>query len=445
MKNGEDMPASKHLIKRKPQEFIKLLKREKIRRFYFVYNNSKRKLISSHTVLQPIADYLNKDKRDFLKHEGIFVELDSNFDTLMGAFVHKTIRGQGIGGLRYWDYETIADFFRDGLRLSAGMTRKNALAGLWWGGGKGVICHNSLNNKKNADYRDLLFRNYGRFISTLNGCYITAEDVGTTQQDMESIFAHTRFITCIPQNKGGSGNPSELTAQGVVSGMEAALSFSKKFTLEGKTIAVQGLGNVASRMIRILYNKGVKKVIACDINPEIVSQIISEYPDEFLEAYTTTKSDTSIFSTECDIFAPCATGAVLNNKTIPKLKAKIVCGAANNQLEDPTRDDKALMKRGIIYVPDFLTNRMGIVNCANEQYGFLNNDPAIEMHFDKKWKHSIFKTTIDVLKKSKKTKKPSGEIAVNLADKYSEMSHPIFGHRGKQIINSLAVNEWHKS
>lgn len=439
------MPSSKHLLKLKPQEFIKLLKEEKIRRFYFVYNESKRILISSHKTLQPIADSLSRDKRDFLKHEGIFVELDSNFDTLMGAFVHKTNRGQGIGGLRYWDYETIEDFLRDGLRLSAGMTRKNALAGLWWGGGKGVICHNPLNNKKNTDYRDLLFSNYGRFISSLNGCYITAEDVGTTQRDMESVFGYTRFITCIPKDKGGSGNPSDLTAQGVVSGMEAALHYRKKSTLNGRTVAVQGLGNVASRMIRILYEKGVKKVFACDLNPEIVSQITNEYSNEFLESYTTTKNDISIFSKDCDIFAPCATGAVLNNKTIPKIKAKIVCGAANNQLEDPARDDKALMKRGIIYVPDFLTNRMGIVNCANEQYGYLNNDPAIEMHFNKKWKHSIFNTTIEVLKESKKTKKPSGEIAVNLADKYSEMSHPMFGHRGKRIIDSLAENEWHKS
>lgn len=437
------MYTSKQLLNLTPVKFIKFLKKENIRKFYFVYDDKKQKLICSHKTLQPIADYFSKDKRDFLNHEGIFFELDSNYDTLFGAFVHKTKRGQGAGGLRYWDYDSFEEFFRDGLRLSAGMTRKNALAGLWWGGGKGVVCHNPANNKNYSDYRDLLFKNYGRFITSLKGCYVTAEDVGTTQRDMESIFDYTRYITCIPPEKGGSGNPSGPTAMGVVTGMEAALYFLNKSTLEGKTVAVQGLGNVASRMINILYEKGVSKVIACDINPELVKQINEQFPHTFIEAYTVSKYDVSIFSKECDIFSPCATGGILNSKTIPKLKAKIVCGGANNQLEDPVRDDKSLIKRKIIYVPDFLTNRMGIVNCANEQYGYVNNDPAIEMHFNRKWKHSIFNTTIDVLKESKKKNKPTGEIAIKLADKYSELKHPIFGHRGRQIIKSLAENEWH--
>ena len=155
------------------------------------------------------------------------------------------------------------------------------------------------------------------------------------------------------------------------------------------------------------------------------------------------RNDLSIFNEDCDIFSPNATGAILNPQTIPMLKAKIVCGAANNQLEDMQRDGKTLHDKGIYYVPDFLTNRMGIVTCANEQYGYINNDPMIENHFRRNWEHSIFNRTLQILKESKEKNIPTADIALKLADKLSLENHPIFGHRGKQIIQSLVENEWH--
>jgi len=144
-----------------------------------------------------------------------------------------------------------------------------------------------------------------------------------------------------------------------------------------------------------------------------------------------------------DIFSPNATGAIINKNTIPILKAKIICGAANNQLEDMKTDGELIHNRGVIYVPDFLTNRMGIVTCANEQYGYVNNDPLIENHFNKEWEHSIFNTSLQVLKESKGKNIPTAEIAFEIANRLSREIHPVFGHRGKEIIRSLVDNGWH--
>ena len=366
-------------------------------------------------------------------------------DMLLGAFVHRTNRGQAAGGVRYWNYDSIEDYFRDGLRLGAGMTFKNALAGLWWGGGKGVIAHNPQFDKMNPDIRKKIYQEYGLFMSTLNGCYVTAEDVGTSVEDMANVFSGTRFTTCIPPDFGGSGNPSAPTARGVICGMEAALEFSGMRSLEGKTIAIQGLGHVGKPLIELLFDKNVKKVIGIDINPDHINYIKKEFAGEKLECRLVDKEELSIFDEQCDIFSPNATGAILNPKTIPMLKAKIVCGAANNQLEDMHRDGKTIHNRGIVYVPDFLTNRMGIVTCANEQYGNINNDPMIESHFSKDWEHSIYSRAMQVLKESKEKNIPTAEIALRLADKLSLENHPMFGHRGKEIIKSLVENNWHQS
>ena len=175
--------------------------------------------------------------------------------------------------------------------------------------------------------------------------------------------------------------------------MEAALEFLRLGTLEGKTVAIQGLGHVGEPLVQFLFEKNVKKVIGTDINPDHVSSIKKKFSGKNIDCRVVAKEDLSIFSEECDIFSPNATGAILNLQTIPMLKAKIVCGAANNQLEDMNSDGKLLHDRKIIYVPDFLTNRMGIVTCANEQYGHINNDPMIENHFSRDWEHSIFNSS----------------------------------------------------
>jgi leucine dehydrogenase len=431
-----------NLLSFTPADFINFLKKENIHKFYFVHDDVKKSLITSHTKLQSIADYFIKDKRDFMKHEGWFCKVSEYYNMLLGAFVHRTNRGQAAGGVRYWDYDSVESYFRDGLRLSTGMTFKNALAGLWWGGGKGVIAHNPKVDRMNPEVRERIYKEYGSFISSLKGCYVTAEDVGTSVDDMAHVFSGTRFTTCIPQEFGGSGNPSIPTAKGIISGMEAALEFLGLGTLAGKTVALQGLGHVGEPLVWFLFDKNVKKVIAADINTVNISSAKKKFADRKFECKLIDKNDLSIFSVDCDIFSPNATGAILNTQTIPMLKAKIVCGAANNQLEDMQRDGKALHSKGIYYVPDFLTNRMGIVTCANEQYGYINNDPMIENHFSRNWEHSIFNRSVQILNESKEKNIPTSDIALKLADKLSRKNHPVFGHRGKQIIKSLIENKW---
>jgi len=379
-----------------------------------------------------------------MQHEGLFFQITQKYDTLQGAFVHRTCRGQGAGGVRYWQYSTMEDYFRDGLRLSKGMTRKNALAGLWWGGGKGVMAHNPKIDKDDPEIRASIYKEYGDLMTSIRGCYVTAEDVGTNVDDMTNIFSRTRFTTCIPGSLGGSGNPSIPTARGVICGMEAALEFNQEGALKGKIVAVQGMGNVGGTLIRYLFDEKVEKVIACDINPKTVERLKIELTRANLEAKTVKHGDNSILTADCDILAPCATGAILNPGTIPEIKAGIICGAANNQLEDSGRDDRLLHEGSILYVPDFLTNRMGIVNCANEQYGFVTEDPFFEKHLSREWEHSIHQTTLRVLKESRETGDPPAKVAIRMADELSLKPHPIFGHRGKQIIESLVADKWHE-
>ena len=390
------------------------------------------------------AEFIQNDRRDFLEHEGLFFQVSAEYDTLMGAFVHRTNRGQAAGGVRYWTYETMEDYIRDGMRLAKGMTRKNALAGLWWGGGKGVMARNPALDPDDREKRAGLYREYGEFVSSLRGCYVTAEDVGTTVSDMANVFSRTRFTTCIPEGWGGSGNPSVPTARGVICGMEAALEFLERGGLEGKTVAVQGMGNVGGPLIQFLFERGVEKVIASDIYPQLVDLRREEFVGRNLEACPVSPDDRSFYDVDCDIFSPNATGAALNPETIPLLKADIVCGAANNQLQDADRDDRQLSERGIVYVPDFLTNRMGIVNAANEQYGYVREDPLFERHLDREWEHSIHQTTLRMLRESGESGKPTARIAMQMADRLSQEEHPIFGHRGQLIIDSLVEGKWHE-
>lgn len=438
------MNSTDNLIHLSPQDFVQYLKDENIRRFYFVYDPQERVVNASHPQLQSIADFIQADERDFTQHEGLFFQINSQYDILMGAFIHRTNRGQGAGGLRYWGYDTLEDYLRDGMRLSKGMTRKNALAGLWWGGGKGVMAENPRIEKSAGEIRASLYKEYGALVSSLRGCYVTAEDVGTNVTDMANVFSQTRFTTCIPADYGGSGNPSVPTARGVISGMEAALSFLKLGDLKGKTVAVQGMGNVGGPLIGFLFEKEVDQVIACDIDPDLVARRKEELNGLRLEAFAVSPGDNGILEADCDILSPCATGAVLNPHTVPNIRAKIICGAANNQLEDAQRDDRLLFEQSITYVPDFLTNRMGIVNCANEQYGYVNGDRFIERHLEKEWEHSVFQAAIRVLHESQETAVPPGQVAQRQADALSLENHPIFGHRGRQIINSLVEDGWHE-
>ena len=437
------MAGNTSLVSINPQQFIQFLKQKNIHRFSLVYDKKTETVNVSNPLLQELADFVNNDKRDFMQHEGMLFQVNEKYDVLFGAFIHKTNRGQSSGGLRFWHYATLEDFMRDGMRLSKGMTRKNALANLWWGGGKGIMLHNPANDKNDAKMREELYKDYGRFTTSIKGCYITAEDVGTCEEDMANVFSQTRFTTCIPASVGGSGNPSSATALGVVHGMEAALNFLNMGTLEGKTIAVQGMGHVAEPMIGYMFERNVAKIIAVDINQSLIDEVKEKYIDKNLVARLVDIKDNTILFEECDILAPCATGAILNSETIPKIKAKIICGASNNQLQDSKIDGQAIADRNITYVPDFLVNRMGIVNCADEQSGYIDNDPYFYRHLDQDFEFSVFKTAKRVLEQSKTSGETPANVAIKMADELALENNPIYGHRGQKIIESLVNKQWH--
>ncbi|WP_447402426.1 Leu/Phe/Val dehydrogenase [Lysinibacillus sp. fkY74-1] len=278
--------------------------------------------------------------------------------------IHDTTLGPALGGARMWTYASEENAVEDALRLARGMTYKNAAAGLNLGGGKTVIIGDPFKDKNEE-----MFRALGRFIQGLNGRYITAEDVGTTVTDMDLIHEETDYVTGISPAFGSSGNPSPVTAYGVYRGMKAAAkeAFGSE-SLEGLKISVQGLGNVAYKLCEYLHNEGAKLVVT-DINQAAIDRVVSDFdaiavaPDE-------------IYAQEVDIFSPCALGAILNDETIPQLKAKVIAGSANNQLKDSRHGD-FLHELGIVYAPDYVINAGGVINVADELYGY-NRERALK-------------------------------------------------------------------
>jgi glutamate dehydrogenase/leucine dehydrogenase len=259
---------------------------------------------------------------------------------------------------------------------------------------------------------------------------------------MAQVFRTTRHTTCIPEEVGGSGNPSIPTAHGVVVAMEAALDHLGHGTLEGKTVAVQGLGNVASAMIRDLIERREGRIVGADIDERAVAQARARFAGAALDLRLAGPHEDAILAEPCDILAPNAVGAVLNDRTIPRIRARIVCGAANNQLEEPRRDATALRDGGILYVPDFLANRMGIVSCANEQYGMVADDPVILGHLDRGNPNGIFQRAQEVFRRAGESGRTTAEEAERLADELGAQLHPIWGHRGRVIIDHLVRSGW---
>ncbi|PRQ04014.1 Glu/Leu/Phe/Val dehydrogenase dimerization domain-containing protein [Enhygromyxa salina] len=435
---------SAELLDQSPEQFIARL-REAGGRACLTWDHEEARVRTSHPWLADIATWLAGDARDFHAHEGVFMAVGPETGALMTATVHTSVRGQAAGGLRHWPYATIQELLRDGLRLSLGMSRKNALAGLWWGGGKGIIARQSAERSRDPGYRRTLYREYGAFTTSLRGVYITAEDVGTQPDDLAAVFETTRFATCVPPSVGGSGNPSPATAKGVVCAIEAALDHCGRGSIAGKTIAMQGAGNVATYMIEELLARGVGRVIAAEISAERCELLRARFVNAPVELRHAEIGDLSIFAEPCDVLAPNALGGVLGPATIPMIQAPIVCGAANNQLLDDRRDDRDLAARGIVYVPDFVANRMGIVNCANEQYGQIggpDKDPAIERHFSRDWDNAVFVVTKRILEHAQTSGITTSAAANELADKACRLPHPIWGHRGRAIVDGLLADDW---
>jgi glutamate dehydrogenase/leucine dehydrogenase len=425
------------------QEFVDFIAAQGLSRAYFVRSGDSAGFTTPVLALEPIAQAISSD-RNYDAHEAAFFEIGRDTGALHTAFLHKTTRGQGAGGVRFWPYGSIRDLIQDGLRLSRGMGRKNALAGLHWGGGKGVIARTPGSNFKDPSYRAVLYREFGRFISSLRGAYVTAEDVGTTPIDMAEIFTATRFTTCIPEAAGGSGNPSPSTARGVVCAMEAAVDHLKLGSLSGKTVVLQGGGNVGSSMIADLLERGVGNVGVFDVSEEQCRAVAERFRGAPVTTKVVAPGDMTAVETHCDILSPNALGAILNPKTIPRLSCKIVCGAANNQLEDEQRDGDAISARGVLYVPDFVANRMGIVNCANEEFGTLPEDPLIHRHFGRDWDNAVYVITKRILATAQERCISSTRAAEELADRLMQEPHPMFPGRGRAIISSLVATRWHE-
>ncbi len=433
-------PLPEHTI----EAFIAHLKSHHITRCWWVFDHDKGEVTCSHAEpLQPITDWMLNEIPDYDKHEGIFIQVGPDTGILQAIFVHHTNRGQAAGGVRFWFYDHVRDFLFDGIRLSKGMTYKNALAGLWWGGGKAVIAVPEGVEHNEKEFRKALYREFGRFVTSLNGCYVTAEDVGTKPEDMGTIFSTTRFTTCIPTKVGGSGNPSKLTGIGVARGMEGALDALGMNGLKDKTIAVQGAGFVARYMTEELLKKGVARVMLYDIFDEQLMDAKEFLGDDKRVSYhEIEKDDMAPLFADADVVSPCATGGVLNDDTIGKIKARVVCGGANNQLKEEEKHAQMLHEAGVAYVPDFLANRMGIVNCANEQYGYVDDDPAIHRHLDREWSNAVYVLARRVISETMGTEVNAYQKSLAIAQENMEQPHPIWGNRSRLIIQSLLKNGW---
>jgi leucine dehydrogenase len=280
--------------------------------------------------------------------------------------VHSTVLGPGLGGVRMWPYPSSEEALTDVLRLSRGMTYKAAAAGLHLGGGKAVIIGDPKKDKSEE-----LLRCFGQFVDSLNGLYITAEDVGTDMDDMEQILEETRWVTGVSPQHGGGGDPSPVTAFGTLQGIRAAVAWSfGSDALDGRSVAVQGLGSVGYHLCRFLREQRAK-VFGADIDADRTAKAKDELGIEIVPA-------AEILSTPCDVLAPCALGAVLDDRSIPALRCRVVAGAANNQLADEERHGAALQERNILYAPDFVLNAGGLINVYNELVGY-NRDTAMRM------------------------------------------------------------------
>ena len=297
------------------------------------------------------------DDSAFDHHERVVFCHDAQTGLKAIIAIHSTVLGPAAGGTRLWTYDSDDDALHDVLRLAQGMSYKNALAGLKFGGGKAVMI-------KTPDFEgtDALFERYGEFVEQLNGAYVTAEDVGMNVEIMEKVARRTEYVAGLSRKKGqAGGDPSPKTSYGIFKGIEAAAQFKLgRDSLDGLTVAVQGVGNVGYYLCKFLHEAGAKLVVA-DLNSERVNAVMDEF-----DARGAGLDD--ILKQRVDVVAPCALGAIINEQTIPGLQTAIVAGGANNQLENP-EDGQRLHDAGILYAPDYVINGGGIINVASEFYG----------------------------------------------------------------------------
>ena len=312
--------------------------------------------------------------------------------------IHNTVLGPSLGGTRMWNYNNEMEALNDVLRLSRGMTYKSSVAGLNLGGGKAVIIGDPKKLKGEA-----FLRRFGKFVNSLGGKYITAEDVAMNSRDMETIKMETDFVSGLPESMGGSGDPSPVTAYGVYVSMKASAKEAYgSDSLSGKKVVVQGLGNVGMHLVEHLYKEGAE-ITVFDINEERVKMAVTNY-----KAKATTAD--AMFDLDMDIYAPCALGATVNDESLSKLKCKIICGAANNQLAEEKKHGEAVKAKGIIYAPDFVVNAGGIINVYYELEGYVRERAMAHAE-------GIYNTTWNILQIAKNENIPTYVAANRIAEK----------------------------
>ena len=332
----------------------------------------------------------------FDNHEQIVFcnDKDTGLKAIIG--IHNTVLGPALGGTRMWQYNNEWEALNDVLRLSRGMSFKSAITGLNLGGGKAVIIGDAKTQKTPE-----LMKRFGEFVHSLSGRYITAEDVGMETSDMDLVREVTPYVTGISEAKGGAGNPSPITAYGVFMGMKAAAKY--KFgtdVLEDKSVIVQGIGHVGESLVEHLTNEGAK-VIIDDINEVRLTEVSEKYG-------ATIYRGNDIYSEAVDIYAPCALGATINDATINKIQAKVIAGAANNQLANENKHGELLQQKGIVYAPDFLINAGGIINV----YAELENYGKTEIM---RKTENIYNTTLEILASAETNNITTHHAALNIA------------------------------
>ena len=335
----------------------------------------------------------------FDDHEQIVFcnDKDTGLKAIIG--IHNSVMGPALGGTRMFNYANEWEALNDVLRLSRGMTFKAAITGLNIGGGKAVIIGDAKTQKTPE-----LMRKFGEFVHSLSGRYITAEDVGMETSDMDIVRDVTPYVTGISEARGGSGNPSPVTAYGVYMGMKAAAK--QQFgsdVLSGKKVLVQGIGHVGETLVDYLTKEGAIVTIA-DINEEKLNEVSAKYHAEIYRGE-------DLYTADVDIYAPCAMGATLNDNTVHKIKAKVIAGAANNQLADENVHGAILQERGILYAPDFLINAGGIINVYAEI-----------AHYDKaeimRKTENIYNTTLEIFDFALANKTTPHKAALTIAQNH---------------------------
>jgi len=333
---------------------------------------------------------------DFDNHEQVLFGRDADSGLMAIIAVHDTALGPACGGCRMWPYAGEAEALRDVLRLSRGMSYKNAMAGLALGGGKSVIIGDSRRHKSDA-----LFRAFGRLVDSLGGRYIAAEDVGITTADVAVMGQTTRHVAGLTNGHAASGDPSPFTAHGVFLGIQAAVRHRfGSDSLAGVRVAVQGLGNVGSHLCRELHAAGARLVVS-DIHADAVARVVEAYG-------ATAVAPDAIHAADVDIFAPCALGAVLNDDSLTTLKARIVAGAANNQLAHDGVGE-SLRELGVLYAPDYVINAGGIINVSAEVLRGYDRDAVMRQVA------RIPHTLADIFARADRDGRPTSQIADDMA------------------------------